>query len=77
MIKGLSIWLREALSCTPALLFGHILKKVQRYIPAFVPAIFPGLASPNIFAGIAPVTAAAEAELSSGFPFVLFLSMLS
>jgi hypothetical protein len=60
-------------------IWAYIEKSSEVYIPAFVPAIFPGLASPNIFAGITPVTAAAEAELSSGFPFVLFFifSMLS
>lgn len=46
-------------------LFGHISKSIQRYIPGFVPAIFPRLASADITAGIAPATAAAEAELSS------------
>jgi hypothetical protein len=53
-------------------LFGHILKKNQKYIPSFVPAIFSGIAKANIVAGIAP----AEAGLSLGFPFVLFCNMV-
>jgi hypothetical protein len=48
-------------------LFGHMLKKLQRYILSFVPAIFPGIASTHIVTGIAR----AEAEPNSGFPFVL------
>jgi hypothetical protein len=61
----------------PRIAIWAYIKKNQRYIPAFVPAIFLGLVSANKFAVISPVTAAAEAELSSSFPVVLFLSMLS